>query len=73
MHNILLDQPTSNWIAVASADHARRGRDARTDLGNGFMRQRWGYKFRFGLFKINDHDMQLIAHAMQVPLKLLQF
>jgi hypothetical protein len=28
-------------------------------------RARWGYKFRFGLFKISDHDMQLIAQAMQ--------
>ena len=149
----------SNWIAVASADHARRGRDACTDLKNGFMqvchgkraplvrvqpgdrvayyaptltmgskdklqsfisigmvqpaepysfdmgggfvpfrrdvkyviameapiapllddfefvenRQRWGYKFRFGLFKISDHDMRLIANAMQAPLKLLHF
>jgi hypothetical protein len=152
-------QARSNWIAVASADHARRGRDACTDSNSGFMqvchgkraplarvqpgdrvayyaptvtmggkdklqsfvsigivqsadpyafdmgggfvpfrrdvqylkaheapiapllddfefvedRQRWGYKFRFGLFKISDHDMQLIAHAMQVPLKMLHF
>lgn len=36
-------------------------------------RQRWGYKFRFGLFKINNHDMQLIAQAMQAPMKLLHF
>lgn len=28
-------------------------------------RTRWGYKFRFGLFQVNDHDMALIAHAMQ--------
>lgn len=28
-------------------------------------RQRWGYKFRFGLFEISDHDMRLIARAMQ--------
>ena len=27
-------------------------------------RQRWGYKFRFGLFEINDHDMGVIAQAM---------
>ena len=26
-------------------------------------RTRWGYKFRFGLFKVNDHDMALIAQA----------
>jgi EVE domain len=147
----------SNWIAVASAEHARRGRDACTDTQSGFMqvshgkraplmrvhpgdrvtyyspsitmggtdklqsfvsiglvqpgepyafdmgggfvpyrrdvrylkanevpiapllddfefvedRQRWGYKFRFGLFSVSDHDMRLIAKAMQVPLHLL--
>lgn len=27
--------------------------------------KRWGSKFRFGLFEINDHDMQLIATAMR--------
>ena len=27
-------------------------------------RARWGYKFRFGLFKVSDHDMALIACAM---------
>ena len=26
---------------------------------------RWGYKLRFGLFDISDHDMRLIAEAMQ--------
>ena len=31
-------------------------------------RSRWGYKFRFGLFAISDHDMGLIAQAMQAPL-----
>ena len=36
-------------------------------------RQRWGYKFRFGLFDINDHDMRLIAHAMQANLLTLHF
>lgn len=144
-----------NWIAVASADHARRGRDEMTpgfmqvghgklaplkrlqagdlvtyysptttmgskdkfqsfvsfgiveagepyvfDMG-GFVpyrrnvrylksietpiaplldafefvenRSRWGYKLRFGLFSISDHDMALIAQAMQVDQKLLQF
>ena len=35
-------------------------------------RQRWGYKFRFGLFSISGHDMQLIAKAMQVDAELLQ-
>lgn len=24
----------------------------------------WGYSFRFGVFKISDHDMDLIAEAM---------
>lgn len=27
-------------------------------------RQRWGYKFRFGLFEVGAHDMALIARAM---------
>ena len=27
-------------------------------------RSRWGYKFRFGLFSVSDHDMRLIARAM---------
>ena len=27
--------------------------------------KRWGSKFRFGLFEISDHDMQLIATAMR--------
>lgn len=31
-------------------------------------RQRWGYKFRFGLFDIPDHDMQLIASALHADL-----
>lgn len=145
-----------NWIAVASAEHARRGRDGwqgeqgfmqvchgklapirrvrpgdrlayyaptvtmggvdkcqsfisigrvRTgepyafDMGDGFVpyrrdvdylpareasilplldhfefvenRQRWGYKFRFGLFEISDHDMRLIARAMGADLQAL--
>lgn len=34
--------------------------------------QRWGYKFRFGLFCISDHDMRLIAQAMQADLGLLR-
>lgn len=36
-------------------------------------RQHWGYKFRFGLFSISNHDMQLIASAMQVPGDVLYF
>lgn len=32
---------------------------------------RWGYKFRFGLFEINVHDMHLIAQAMQANMKAL--
>jgi hypothetical protein len=144
-----------NWIAVASAEHARRGREARQgefdcgfmqvchgkhsavarvqpgdivayyapatemggkdklqsfvsigivqptapyafDMGGGFVPwrrdvrylpakeapiapliaqfefvedpKRWGYKFRFGLFKISAKDMTLIAQAMGVEL-----
>jgi hypothetical protein len=34
-------------------------------------RQRWGYKFRFGLFDIPDHDMRLISAAMEVDLQSL--
>ena len=145
-----------NWIAVASAEHARRGRDASEggfmqvchgkpgpirrvhpgdrvayyspaltmggkdkcqsfvsigvvrpgdayayDMGEGFVpwrrdvayvpaheapilplldrfefvedRQRWGYKFRFGLFEISDHDMRVIAGAMAADAGLLYF
>ena len=145
-----------NWIAVASADHARRGRDHQPlgfmqvghgklaplrriqpgdrvayyaptlslggkdklqsfvsigivgpgdayefDMGGGFVpwrrdvayvlaseapieplldqfnfvenRQRWGYKFRFGLFEIDDHDMLLIAKAMGIAPPMLYF
>lgn len=36
-------------------------------------RQRWGYKFRFGLFPIGDADMRRIALAMQVAPHLLHF
>ena len=142
-----------NWIAVASAEHARFGRDAARgfmqighgklaplkrikpddrvayysptavygvndklqsfvsmgivqpgepydfDMGNSFIpfrrdviylpaqetpitplldnfdfienRQRWGYKFRFGLFDVSDNDMRLIALAMGSDLKVL--
>ncbi|MFZ6749986.1 EVE domain-containing protein [Undibacterium sp. Ren11W] len=28
----------------------------------------WGYQFRFGIFSISDHDMQLIARSMQADL-----
>jgi hypothetical protein len=34
-------------------------------------RQRWGYKFRFGLFEVSDHDMRLIARAMRADLVAL--
>ena len=34
-------------------------------------RSRWGAKFRFGLFRISDADMRLIAQAMQVPAQSL--
>ena len=36
-------------------------------------RQRWGYKFRFGLFTVSDHDMRLIAQAMAVDWGSLRF
>ena len=29
----------------------------------------WGRKFRFGLFSISDHDMAIIANAMNAPLR----
>jgi hypothetical protein len=31
-------------------------------------RSRWGYKFRFGMFAVSDHDMALIARAMRASL-----
>ena len=34
-------------------------------------RARWGYKFRFGLFRVSDADMRLIATAMQADAQLL--
>ena len=34
-------------------------------------RQRWGYKFRLGLFEVSEHDMRLIARAMQADLVAL--
>jgi hypothetical protein len=150
-------QPPRNWIAVASAEHARLGRaepaagylqvchgkvaplqrmragdrvayyaPATTmrgadrlqsfvsigtvlqgapyavDMGNGFVPhrrdvayvadareapirpllahlefvddpQRWGAKFRFGLFAVSDHDMRVIARAMAAPEHALHF
>ena len=36
-------------------------------------RQRWGYKFRLGLFEVNDHDMRLIARAMAADPAMLDF
>ena len=36
-------------------------------------RQRWGNKFRFGLFAISDHDMRLIAETMHADLVPLDF
>ena len=35
-------------------------------------RNHWGYKFRFGLFQISDHDMTLIAQAMQADTEVLR-
>lgn len=34
-------------------------------------RTRWGYMFRFGLFRVSDADMRLIAAAMQADARLL--
>ena len=36
-------------------------------------RARWGYKFRFGLFEVNDADMQRIARAMAANAAMLYF
>jgi len=36
-------------------------------------RQRWGSKFRFGLFAVTDHDMRLIAQAMEADAALLHW
>ena len=33
--------------------------------------KRWGYKFRFGLFEVNAHDMRLIAVALQADAQAL--
>jgi hypothetical protein len=30
----------------------------------------WGYRFRFGLFSVNQHDMQVIADAMRATLTI---
>ncbi len=34
-------------------------------------RARWGYNFRFGLFRVTEADMRLIANAMQADALLL--
>ena len=34
-------------------------------------RQHWGYKFRFGLFEVSDHDMRVVARAMRADLAAL--
>ncbi len=31
-------------------------------------KRRWGHRFRFGLFTISQHDFELIATAMDVPI-----
>ncbi len=36
-------------------------------------RSRWGYKFRFGIFTVSDHDMWLIARAMGASTSALGF
>ena len=56
-----------NWIAVASAAHARQGREG------GYMQVCHGKLFTFGLFGISDHAMQLIAQAMGADEGVLRF
>ena len=34
---------------------------------------RWGSKFRFGLFEVDEHDIRLIAGAMKADLQALNF
>lgn len=34
-------------------------------------KQRWGYKFRFGVFRIDDHDLEVIRDAMARPSELV--
>lgn len=36
-------------------------------------RRHWGYKFRFGLLAISEHDMRLVARAMRADLAALGF
>ena len=36
-------------------------------------RHRWGSKFRFGLSAVSDHDMRLIAQAMEADTALLHW
>ena len=31
-------------------------------------KSRWGFKFRFGVFRIGDHDLDVLRSAMLVPL-----
>lgn len=38
-----------------------------TDLGFIEDEKRWGYKFRFGVFSIDDHDLDVIRSAMVQP------
>lgn len=30
---------------------------------------RWGFKFRFGVFRIDDHDLDVLRSAMLVPIR----
>jgi hypothetical protein len=72
------------WIAVASAEHVRRGRTegftqvshgkeapVRLLLANlGFTagKANWGYQMRFGLFEINAKDFRVIAKAVRAAI-----
>lgn len=35
-------------------------------------KKNWGYQFRFGLLAVSEHDMQLIAQAMQATINRKQ-
>ncbi|OUL99943.1 EVE domain-containing protein [Variovorax sp. JS1663] len=34
--------------------------------------KRWGYKLRFGLFEVSEHDIRLIADAMRASARALE-
>jgi hypothetical protein len=90
-----------NFQSFVSIGVAQPGEPYEFDMGNGFVpwrrdvqyvasheapilplldafefiddRSRWGYKFRFGLFTVSDHDMLLIVRAMGARREVLGF